>query len=142
MNVASILKSKGTSVVTVSPSETLKEAADTLSIRKIGAVIVVDGHEVLGILSERDIVNAISNAGGSALNAPVGRFMTERVVICGLDDTIDQLMDAMTGGRFRHIPVVEDGRLCGIISIGDVVKHRLAETEFEAEALRLYIATG
>ena len=142
MKVASILAIKGDEVVTVGPSATLKEAADILTAEKIGAVVVADGHEALGILSERDIVRAVSRGGGGALNAPVSRFMTEKVITCSSDDTTDQLMDIMTGGRFRHVPVVEDGKLRGIISIGDVVKHRIAETEFEAEALRLYIASG
>lgn len=142
MKVASVIAIKGGNVVTVGPSATLKEAADILTTAKIGAVVVADGHEALGILSERDIVRAVSRGGGGTLSAPVARFMTERVTTCSLDDTTDQLMDLMTGGRFRHVPVVDDGKLCGIISIGDVVKHRIAETEFEAEALRLYIASG
>ena len=142
MNVAGILKLKGHDVLTLGPSSTLKEAADALTHHKIGAVVVADDDEALGILSERDIVRAVSLGGSTAMTAPISRYMTEKVVTCGYEDTVDQLMEAMTSGRFRHVPVVEGGRLKGIISIGDVVKHRIAETEQEAEAMRVYIANG
>ncbi len=142
MNVAAILKAKGSDVVTVSPTATLGEIAVLLSERRIGAVVVMQDRKVLGIVSERDVVKAIARNGAQSLNAPVRDVMTARVVTCGLNDSIDELMDSMTMGRFRHLPVIEDGELAGIVSIGDVVKHRIAETVMETEALRLYIANG
>lgn len=142
MNVAAILKAKGSDVVTVGPTVTLGEIAVLLSERRIGAVVVMQDRKVLGIVSERDVVKAIARNGAQALNAPVRDVMTARVVTCGLNDSIDELMDSMTMGRFRHLPVIEGGELAGIVSIGDVVKHRIAETVMETEALRLYIANG
>ncbi|MEQ9146465.1 MAG: CBS domain-containing protein [Parvibaculaceae bacterium] len=142
MNVEVILKSKGSEVTTIASNETLGSCVKLLSERKIGAVVVVDDGKVRGILSERDIVRALAAAGAEAMDLPVGQVMTANVITCTRDDTIDQLMDAMTGGRFRHIPVIENDELIGIVSIGDVVKHRIAETEMEAEQLRLYIASG
>lgn len=142
MNVAAILKAKGSDVVTVGPTATLGEIAILLSERRIGAVVVMQDRKVLGIVSERDVVKAVARSGARALNSPVRDVMTSRVVTCGLNDSIDELMDSMTMGRFRHLPVIEDGELAGIVSIGDVVKHRIAETVMETEALRLYIANG
>lgn len=142
MNVASILKAKGSDVSTVDPSVTLREAATLLTERRIGAVVVMQDRKVLGIISERDIVKSVARNGGNALDAPVRDVMTSRVVTCGLNDSVDELMDSMTIGRFRHLPVIDRGELVGIVSIGDVVKHRIAETVMETEALRLYIATG
>jgi CBS domain-containing protein len=142
MNVATILKAKGTDVVTASPIISLGEAARLLTSRRIGAVVVMHGQQVLGILSEREIVKAVAVSGAEALDRPVRDVMTSRVVTCDLNDSVDELMDAMTEGRFRHLPVVHDGELVGIVSIGDVVKHRIAETVMETEALRLYIANS
>ncbi len=142
MNVEVILKSKGSAVTTVASSATLGEAVELLHTHKIGAVVVADAGRVRGILSERDIIKALAAAGAEALDHPIAQVMTANVVTCKRSDTVDQLMEAMTGGRFRHIPVIEDDALIGIISIGDVVKHRIAETEMEAEQLRLYIASG
>ena len=142
MNVATILKAKGSDVATVNPTVTLGEVATLLSERRIGAVVVMQDRKVLGIVSERDIVKAVARNGGEALTAPVRDVMTSRVVTCSLHDSVDELMDSMTMGRFRHLPVIEDGELAGIISIGDVVKHRIAETVMETEAMRLYIANG
>lgn len=142
MNVATILKAKGTDIVKAGPTATLAEIATLLSERRIGAVVVTQDRKVLGIISERDIVKAIARSGAHALTAPVRDVMTSRVITCGLNDSIDELMDSMTMGRFRHLPVIEDGELVGIVSIGDVVKHRIAETVMETEALRLYIANG
>lgn len=142
MNVAAILKAKGTDVVTVNPAVTLGEIATLLSERRIGAAVIMQDRKVLGIVSERDVVKAIARSGGQALNAPARDVMTSRVVTCRLNDSIDELMDSMTMGRFRHLPVIEDGELVGIVSIGDVVKHRIAETVMETEALRLYIASS
>jgi CBS domain-containing protein len=143
MNVEHILQSKGRSVVTIEPDHTLGEAAQLLSERRIGAVVVGDTFRaVLGILSERDIVRAIAARGAAALQEPVSRSMTEKVVTCTGTAAINDLMELMTEGKFRHIPVLEGGRLIGIISIGDVVKHRVAEIEDETRAMRDYIATA
>ncbi|PKQ09246.1 MAG: inosine-5-monophosphate dehydrogenase [Alphaproteobacteria bacterium HGW-Alphaproteobacteria-12] len=142
MNVASILKAKGSDVSTIEPTVTLREVARLLSERRIGAVVVMQGRKVLGIVSERDIVKSVARIGETALGASARDVMTSRVVTCRLNDSVDELMDSMTTGRFRHLPVIEEGELVGIVSIGDVVKHRIAETVMETEALRLYIATG
>lgn len=142
MNVATILKGKGSEVETVGPDMTLGETARLLSVKRIGAVLVMEGLHLLGILSERDIVKTIGVSGADALDRRVREIMTSRIVTCGLNDSVDELMDMMTEGRFRHLPVVENDRLVGIISIGDVVKHRMAETVMETEALRLYIANS
>ena len=143
MNVEHILSEKGRNVVTIDPQSTLAEAARTLSDKRIGAVIVSSGNQpVLGILSERDIVRAINEKGSAALNEPVSRYMTAKVVTCTGRSAINELMEIMTNGKFRHVPIVEDGRLNGIVSIGDVVKYRLAEIESESRALRDYIATA
>ncbi|AWZ01047.1 MAG: CBS domain-containing protein [Rhodobiaceae bacterium] len=142
MNVEAILKTKGADVTTISSSDTLASAVTLLCDKKIGAVVVVDSGRVRGILSERDIIKSINIAGAEAMDLPVAQVMTANVITCTRSDTLDQLMDAMTGGRFRHIPVIEEDELIGIVSIGDVVKHRIAETEMEAEQLRLYIASG
>ncbi|HEX7775180.1 MAG TPA: CBS domain-containing protein [Parvibaculum sp.] len=142
MNVATILKAKGNEVATVAPTITLAEAARLLSEKRIGAVIIMHGQQLLGILSERDIVKAIARMGVESLDRPVREIMTSRVVTCGLNDSVDELMDSMTEGRFRHLPVIDRGELVGIVSIGDVVKHRIAETVMETEALRLYITNS
>tara|TARA_R110002110_G_scaffold21160_2_gene84307 strand:+ start:4460 stop:4888 length:429 start_codon:yes stop_codon:yes gene_type:complete len=142
MNVASILKAKGSDVSTIEPTVTLCEVAKLLSELRIGAVVVMQDRKVLGIVSERDIVKSVARNGETALSASARDVMTSRVVTCRLNDSVDELMDSMTTGRFRHLPVIEEGELVGIVSIGDVVKHRIAETVMETEALRLYIATG
>ena len=143
MTVETILAQKGRSVATFDPARTLGEAARELSSRRIGAVVIVDGDmTVLGILSERDIVRAVAKRGSAALDEPVREHMTGRVVTCKGQAGINDVMQLMTDGKFRHIPVVEDGRLAGIVSIGDVVKQRLAEIEAESQALREYIATA
>lgn len=140
MNVKSILDIKGRLVATIAPEATLADAAHMLAAKKIGAVVVTGpGQSVAGILSERDIVRTVSERGAAALDRTVGETMTTRVVTCGEADSIAQLMEQMTSGKFRHLPVVEDGRLVGIISIGDVVKWRLAEIESEHNALKDYI---
>lgn len=142
MNVAAILKAKGTEVVTIDPAATLAAVTTLLSERRIGAVVVMQDRKVFGIVSERDVIKAIARIGAAALATPVREAMTSRIVTCGLNDSIDELMDSMTAGRFRHLPVIEDGELVGLVSIGDVVKHRIAETVMETEALKLYIANG
>ena len=143
MNVEHILQSKGRTVVTIEPQSTLAEAARLLSERRIGAVLVGDTFRpVLGILSERDIVRAIAARGASALDEPVSQSMTAKVTTCTGRASINEVMEVMTDGKFRHLPVVEANKLLGIISIGDVVKHRVAEIEAETAAMRDYIATA
>ena len=141
MNVAQLLGDKGNEVVTVQPHRTLAEAARLLSERRIGSVVVTgaDGA-ILGILSERDIIRMLGESGAAALETPVSRAMTAKVVTCRAQTSIDELMEIMTSGRFRHVPIVENGRLAGIVSIGDVVKYRVAEIERESQAMRDYIA--
>ena len=140
MNVASILKQKGRAVTTASPSATLLDVAGKLAAKRIGAIVVVDAHgEVAGILSERDIIRALSESGAECLTNPVSETMTRQVVTCQETDTLDELMAMMTARRFRHLPVLTDNALVGIISIGDVVKHHVAEVKMEATAMRDYI---
>lgn len=143
MTVASILKDKGHDVATIAPDATLQDAVNMLAARKIGALVVTDfAGRVAGILSERDIVRAAARSGCDALKEPVSAHMTREVVTCQPSDGVDRLMEMMTSGRMRHLPVVHDGKLDGIISIGDVVKRRIAEAELEAESLKAYIASG
>ncbi len=140
MTVKSILGAKGRDVITASPASTLQDLANTLAGKRIGAIVVAGtGGEVLGIISERDVVKAVAAAGAAALSAPVSAHMTAKVVTCGEDQTIVSVMEEMTKGRFRHMPVLKDGRLIGIVSIGDNVKHRVAEMESEQQALKEYI---
>ncbi len=143
MNVEHILSEKGGHVVTIAPQASLMEAARILSEKRIGAIVVSEaGNPVLGILSERDIVRAVAANEAGALDEPVSRYMTSKVVTCTSHTVINDLMETITTGKFRHVPVVENGRLTGIVSIGDLVKFRLAEIESESQALREYIATA
>lgn len=141
MNVEQLLRDKGREVVSVQPHRTLAEAIRTLSEKRIGALVVmgVDGS-LVGILSERDIIRALGELGGAALESAVSRSMTSKVVTCRPQTSVDELMEIMTTGRFRHVPVVENGRVAGLVSIGDVVKHRVAAIEAESQAMRDYIA--
>ena len=143
MAVASILKDKGRDVATIEPDASLQDAANMLAARRIGALVVTDfAGRVTGILSERDIVRAAARSGCDAFREPVSAHMTREVVTCQAGDSVERLMEMMTAGRMRHLPVVQDGKLAGIISIGDVVKRRIAEAELEAESLKAYIASG
>jgi CBS domain-containing protein len=143
MIVNRILSLKGREVATIDPGRTLSEAAKVLAERRIGALLIVDGQRpVAGIISERDIVRAVAHHGAKALEEPVSRFMTEKVLTCTGETPIPHVMELMTQQKFRHVPVVEGGRLVGIVSIGDVVKERLEEVEAEAEAIKEYIATA
>jgi CBS domain-containing protein len=137
MTVAKILKSKGSDeVVTVKPGSTVAEAARVLSDRRIGSVVVSpDGRVALGILSERDIVREIGKRGPGCLNETVDQMMTTKLVSCTLEDRAQDVLTAMTSGRFRHMPVVEGGKMVGLITIGDVVKFRLDELAMEKDAL-------
>jgi len=143
MNVAAILKMKGREVFTAAPDTPLQEIARLLGAHKIGCIVIAaaDG-KVIGIVSERDIVREIARAGASVLGEPVEVCMTKAVDSARESDTIDRLMGEMTAHRFRHMPVVDRGRLVGLVSIGDVVRMRIAEAEMEAAAMREYIATG
>ncbi len=143
MFVADILRDKGGEVISVGPEDSALSAARTLSKRGIGSVLVLAGNgEILGILSERDLLHGLANDAGAVLHRRVRDLMTTGVATCQPDDTLHSVMERMTHGRFRHLPVVEGGKLLGIVSIGDVVKNRLAEQAAEAEALKNYIATG
>ncbi|MCC7346812.1 MAG: CBS domain-containing protein [Variibacter sp.] len=143
MTVKAILSSKGNAVTTTEPSMTLDAAAKLLSDHRIGAVVVTGAdHRLVGLLSERDIVRTLAEKGAAALTLTVGEVMTRRVVTCRQGDTVAEIMERMTTGKFRHLPVVEAEKLVGIISIGDVVKHRLEEFEAESSAMREYIATA
>jgi CBS domain-containing protein len=143
MTVKAILSTKGTEVVTIGPNTSLAAAASRLAERRIGALVVTGAdHRVVGILSERDIVQELAAHGAAALDLPLNEVMTRKVATCGVADTVNSVMERMTQGKFRHMPVVEDGRLVGLVSIGDVVKHRLGQIEGETAALRDYILTA
>ena len=142
MSVTEILASKGHSVITVKPTDSLEDISKILAKNKIGAVMVLkDNGEVCGISSERDIVRLVAENGASALEKPVSECMTKNIISCEENATIDQAMEQMTNGRFRHLPVMKDGKLLGIISIGDVVKRKIEQTERDAEELKRYIAS-
>ena len=143
MTVKAILEAKGREVVTVRPEATLAEAVATLADRRIGALVVTgaDGR-IAGILCERDIIRALGSDGAAALDRPVSSAMTTNVRLCRETLTVNEVMEIMTRGRFRHLPVETEGRLDGIVSIGDVVKLRIEEVEREAEQIREYIATA
>jgi CBS domain-containing protein len=140
MSVKAILKVKGNRVVTIRSGATIKEAVATLTRERIGAVVVSDdGSTIAGILSERDIINALERHGAGLLDLRVGDLMTQAVTAARIDMHIDQVLEIMTQGRFRHMPVVEDGRLAGLVSIGDAVKARLEILESETIQLKEYI---
>jgi CBS domain-containing protein len=143
MLVRHILGEKGREVIAIASDATLSEAARLLARKRIGAVVVHDAAGTLaGILSERDVVRAVADGSVAALAHPVGTYMTRAVATCAEHDTVDALMEMMTIGRFRHVPVLEDGQVSGIVSIGDVVKTRIAETLREAQSLREYISAA
>ena len=148
MNVKTILAAKalealGGDTVCIEPAANLSAAAELLSAHRIGAVVILGaGGRLAGILSERDIVRALSEHGAAALTLSVGQVMTRDVATCGEDDTIASIMERMTEGKFRHMPVVTKGQLAGLVSIGDVVKQRVEEIEHESEAMRDYIRTA
>ena len=143
MTVARILAAKGRDVITTQPHRTLAEVAEVLVAKNIGAVVVTDVQgRVIGILSERDIVRAVAKRGIAVLKDAVSMHMTAEVITTNEDEHVHELMDKMTGGRFRHLPVIRDEQLVGLVSIGDLVKYRLAECEYEHKAMREYIATA
>ena len=143
MTVSTILAAKGGDVITIEPTATLATAASLLTQKRIGALIILGaGGRVAGILSERDVVHALAQRGQQALDEPLSQSMTREVVTCASDDAINSLMERMTTGKFRHLPVVDSGKLVGIVSIGDIVKRRVDEMERESEAMRDYIQTA
>ena len=143
MTVNDILLHKGSQVITIEPTATLAAAVRTLVEHRIGALLVTGAdHRIVGIISERDVVRELGEKGAAVLDAPVAEMMTRKVVTCDRSETIAEIMERVTSGRFRHVPVVEQGRLVGIVSIGDVVKARLGELEHEQNALREYIRTA
>lgn len=143
MNVAAILRNKGNTIETARPDLSVSEACTLLTELGIGSLVVsTDGQQVDGIISERDVIRHIARAGADTLDLRIADIMIHDVVTCTSEDNIAHLMETMTEHRIRHLPVVEDGALIGLVSIGDVVKHRIRETEQEAEALKAYIAAG
>jgi CBS domain-containing protein len=142
MRIDGVLRAKGNEVISVAPHAILREAAELLHKHRIGALLVLDSNqELIGIISERDIVGIVAERGSDALYARVDQAMSSEVVVCSPLDTVEQLMSVMTERRIRHLPVVEDGQLVGIVSIGDVVKRRLAEVCDEADALHGYLTS-
>ncbi|OQM76585.1 CBS domain-containing protein [Manganibacter manganicus] len=143
MTVKAILDSKGHDVLTLGPNEKLSVAIRILAENRVGALVITnEDRKIVGILSERDIVRVIDREGAGALDRSVRTAMTPKVNICNENHTVNELMEIMTAGRFRHLPVEKDGMLYGIISIGDVVKRRIQDAEREAEEIKAYIATA
>lgn len=142
MTVRSILDTKGHQIMSVEPDAKLAAAIKLLGEKKIGAVLVMNQSRLEGILSERDIVRALGERGAGVLEAPVSQVMTRKVVTCKETDTVAELMEMMTTGKFRHLPVLENNKVVGLVSIGDIVKRRVQEYESEQEALRDYIKTA
>jgi len=143
MNTATILKLKGNGVVTATVNQSLLDIAKLLAQHRIGSIVIVeDDDKVRGIISEHDLIRAIGQTGPMVLNEPVYNFMTTAVVTARRTDTYDQLMSEMTTRKFRHMPVVELGRLVGIVSLGDLVKMHVADAEFESDAIRQHISTA
>ncbi len=143
MNVSIILAGKGRVIVTIEPKASLTDAVHLLADKHIGAALIhgADRH-IAGIISERDIVCALAERGAAALEEPVSRTMTRKVETCTESESVANIMERMTVGKFRHMPVVDQGRLVGIVSIGDIVKHRVQEIERDSVAMRDYILTA
>src|SRR6478672_3891986 len=143
MIVKAILAAKGGNIFSIEPTATLDTAVKTLVEHKIGALLVLGpDRRVIGILSERDIVRVLAERGASVLSQPLAQVMTRKVITCSQSDSVGVLMERMTTGKFRHLPVIEDEQVIGVVSIGDVVKHRLQEIEHESAALRDYIQSA
>lgn len=139
MSVKMILSEKGGEVFSMPPTATISEVSKELSARRIGAVLIMDGDSLVGILSERDVVRVIASEGAAALNFSASRVMTHSVQTCTTDDLIENIMERMTDARFRHMPVLDEGRVVGVISIGDVVKRRIEQAVRESDHLKQYI---
>jgi CBS domain-containing protein len=143
MHVKNILSAKGGHVLSIGPTATLETAARTLAEHKIGALLVLGpDRRIVGILSERDIVRVLAEQGAGALTQPLSQVMTRKVFTCSPSETIGVIMERMTAGKFRHVPVIEQDQVVGVVSIGDVVKYRLQEMEHESAALRDYIQSA
>lgn len=142
MRISDVLRRKGSQVATVPPTASVSELVAALAEHNIGAMVVLDGETVVGIVSERDVVRELKHLGGELLTSPVSKIMTTSVFTCAVDDTVDGLGSTMTERRIRHVPVLTDGRLVGIVSIGDVVKSRMDELERAQSQLEAYIAQG
>ncbi|HEX3781820.1 MAG TPA: CBS domain-containing protein [Pseudonocardiaceae bacterium] len=142
MRISDLLRDKGSAVATIAPTATVTELLGVLHDHNIGATVVTDGHTVVGIVSERDIVRRLRERGADLLAVTVGEIMTSNVVTCNPQDTVDSLAETMTQRRIRHMPVLSDGRLVGIVSIGDVVKSRISQLETDREQLESYISQG
>lgn len=142
MLVSQILRTKGDLVFTATPHETVGAICALLHSRRVGAMVVMDGDRVAGIVSERDIVRAMAEGGAGALTRPVSTCMTHDVLFAEPGETVDSLLSRMTDRRVRHLPVCERERLIGIVSIGDLVKYKISEVEAEADGLKAYIAAG
>jgi CBS domain-containing protein len=143
MTVSIILAGKGRDVVTIEPSANLAEAIKVLAEKRIGAALILGAdRRIAGIISERDIVRALAERGAAVLGEPVSQTMTRKVETCSENETVATIMERMTAGKFRHMPVVDQGRLVGVVSIGDIVKHRVHEMERESVAMRDYIMTA
>ena len=142
MLVSQILRTKGDLVFTVQPGETLAAVAAMLNDRNVGALVVLEAESVVGIVSERDLVRAVAGDGPGAFERPVSRYMTVDVQFADPGETVDSLLGRMTDRRIRHLPVVVSERLVGLVSIGDLVKAKISETQAEAEDLKAYIAAG
>ena len=142
MRIADVLRGKGSDVATVGPGDTVRHLVDQLAEHNIGAMVVLDGEEVAGIVSERDVVRRLRERDTDLLDAEVSEIMTRVVVTCSPDDTVDSLAATMTTRRIRHAPVIVDGKLAGIVSIGDVVKSRINQLETDREQLESYISQG
>lgn len=142
MLVSQILRTKGDTVFTIGPAETVGGVADLLHSRRVGALVVLEAERVVGIVSERDVVRALAQDGGAALKRPVSDVMTANVLFADPGETIDSLLARMTDRRIRHLPVCRNDRLVGIVSIGDLVKSKISEVEAEADGLKAYIAAS
>jgi CBS domain-containing protein len=142
MLVSQILRSKGDTVFTVSPTETIAAVAALLHSRRVGALVVLEAERVAGIVSERDVVRGLAEAGAAALGQPVSGVMTKDVLYAQPGETVDSLLTRMTDRRIRHLPVCQNERLVGIVSIGDLVKSKISEVEAEADGLKAYIAAS
>ena len=142
MSVAELIRNKESALISVAPDTGVSDAAALLAEKRIGAVVVKEGERLAGILSERDIVRALAVRGGGCLDQKVSSIMTSNVETCTPNETVESVMGRMTSGRFRHMPVVVEGKVTGIVSIGDLVKSRLSQLEMETESLKQYIASG
>jgi CBS domain-containing protein len=142
MRISDLLRQKGNAVATIAPTATIRQLLTTLLLHNIGATVVTDGDAVVGIVSERDIVRRLDERGAELLSAPVSDIMTRGVLTCSPEDTVDSLAETMTERRIRHMPVLRDGRLAGIVSIGDVVKSHIRQLETDREQLESYISHG